>query len=206
MSEQEPVVIPGTRKRTVIIVVAVGVLVLGVTAAVIASTMNQTPVDAGTPTPTVTATPAPAAGPTAAGELDEVVATDVIETALAAPISTAGTAGDLDALLKNVAIDSYAAELEAQWLELSSQGWTVSGAPALISASVTKLDTTATASTAEVTACVDSSDVVITDHAGDPIGDAAAMMPRALHLFTLMQGDDGTWRIASHSFPNDPNC
>lgn len=79
------------------------------------------------PTPSVTATPAPAADPTEVGELDETVATDVIVTALAAPISTATTPGDLEALLKNVATDAYAAELEAQWLELNSQGWTVSG-------------------------------------------------------------------------------
>lgn len=210
MSEDVAVGTPGSRKRTLAIWAAIGAIALGVAATAIALTMNQVSVDAEqstpTPTPTVTATPAPAADPTALGELDETTATDVLETALAAPISTVGTEGDLSELLKNVAIDAYAAEVEAQWLELSSQGWTVSGAPALISATVTALDTSTATSTAEVTACLDSSDVIIADYAGDPIGDAAVMTPRALHLFTLQQGDDGLWRISSHSFPNDPKC
>lgn len=212
MSEDVSVGTPGARKRTVAVWVAVGALVLGVTGAIIAVTLNQgsaggpdgsaTPM----PTPSVTATPAPAADPTEVGELDETVATDVIVTALAAPISTATTPGDLEALLKNVATDAYAAELEAQWLELNSQGWTVSGSPDLVSTAVTALDTDAAVPTAQVTACLDSSAVVIADYAGDPIGDVSAMTPRALHLFTLLQGDDGVWRISSHTFPNDPTC
>ena len=57
-----------------------------------------------------------------------------------------------------------------------------------------------------MTACIDSSAVSILDAAGAPIGDDSAKMPRALHLFTLVQGADDIWRIANHSFPNDPTC
>lgn len=159
-----------------------------------------------TPTPTVTATPAPAAPPTEAGELADDQALATIEAALAAPIASVGTSADLEALLKDVAVDSYAAELEAQWQELLSQGWTIKGAPTLVSSEVTSLDSKSSPPTAEVSACIDSSAVSILDAAGAPIGDESAKTPRALHLFTLVQGSDDIWRIASHSFPNDPTC
>ncbi|WP_314424384.1 hypothetical protein [uncultured Microbacterium sp.] len=158
------------------------------------------------PSPTVTATPAPAAPPTVDGELDDDAALVTVETALAAPISTVGTSEDLAVLLKDVAVDAYAAEIEAQWQELVSQGWTITGEPTLVSSDVTAVDAEADPATAEITACIDSSAVAILDANGDRIGDESATMPRALHLFTLVQGDDDIWRIASHSFPNDPTC
>lgn len=158
------------------------------------------------PTPTVTATPAPAGPATAVGTIDDDEALATIETALAAPISTASTSADLDALLKDVAVDAYAEELEAQWQELVSQGWSITGAPVLISSSVTSLTADTDPPTAQVTACIDSSAVEMLDAAGTPIGDDSARMPRALHLFTLVQGSDDIWRIAAHSFPNDPTC
>jgi hypothetical protein len=158
------------------------------------------------PTPTVTATPAPAAPPTTDGELDDDAALVTVETALAAPISTMGTSEDLAVLLKDVAVDAYAAEIEAQWQELVSQGWTITGEPALVSSDVTTLNAEADPATAEITACIDSSAVSILDANGDRIGDESATVPRALHLFSLVQGDDDIWRIANHSFPNDPTC
>ncbi|MGM1017106.1 MAG: hypothetical protein ACQEW8_06160 [Actinomycetota bacterium] len=190
--------------------VALGAIVLGAVGAIIAfALMNGDGGDAApsaSPTPTVTATPAPAADPTETGELDEESAVDAIETALAAPFATVGTSDDLAELLKNVAVDAYAAELEAQWQELISQGWTIDGSPSLVSAEVTDLDADADTPTASVTACVDSSEVTISDAAGDQIGDPAATEPRALHLFTLIQGSDDVWRISAHGFPNDPTC
>ncbi|MFK4762369.1 hypothetical protein ACI3KS_15670 [Microbacterium sp. ZW T5_45] len=158
------------------------------------------------PTPTVTATPAPAGPATAVGTIDDDEALATIETALAAPISTAGTSADLDALLKDVAVDAYAEELEAQWQELASQGWSITGTPVLVSSSVTSLTADTDPPTAQVTACIDSSAVEMLDAAGAPIGDDSAKTPRALHLFTLVQGSDDIWRIAAHSFPNDPTC
>lgn len=159
-----------------------------------------------TPTPSVTATPAPAATPSSPDDLADADASEVIEMALAAPIAAVGTSADLAELLKNVAVDSYAAELEAQWQELISQGWTLTGAPELVSTQVTRIDMDAESPTAAVTACVDSSGVIIADAAGQPVGDPAARMPRALHLFDLIQGQDGLWRISAHAFPNDPEC
>lgn len=200
----------GAHRRTMILWVALGAIVLGAVGAIIAfALMNGDGGDAApsaSPTPTVTATPAPAADPTETGELDEESAVDAIETALAAPFATVGTSDDLAELLKNVAVDAYAAELEAQWQELISQGWTIDGSPSLVSAEVTDLDAGAGTPTASVTACVDSSEVTISDAAGDQVGDPAATEPRALHLFTLIQGSDDVWRISAHSFPNDPTC
>lgn len=167
---------------------------------------NTSSSESPSPTPTVTATPAPAGPATAVGTIDDAEALTTIETALAAPISTAGTSADLAALLKDVAVDAYAAELEAQWQELVSQGWSITGAPVLVSSSVTSLNTDADPATAEVSACIDSSAVELLDAAGAPIGDDSAKMPRALHLFTLVQGSDDIWRISAHSFPNDPTC
>jgi hypothetical protein len=199
------------KRRRKAIWITTGVLVL-ITAGTIATfaTMNAggggSSPGAASPTPVVTATPAPAGPATAVGELDDDEALLTIETALAAPIGSVGTSADLEALLKDVAVDSYAAELEAQWQELVSQGWSIQGSPTLVSSDVTSMKADAAVPTAEVTACIDSSAVSMLDADGKPIGDASAKTPRALHLFTLVQGTDDIWRIASHSFPNDPTC
>ncbi|MGW8482198.1 hypothetical protein ACWGJP_03625 [Microbacterium sp. NPDC055903] len=192
--------------------VALGALIIAVAGVAVAIALGSggspSGSESGQPAPTasVTETPAPAADPTEVGELEEDQALDVIQTALAAPIASVGTSADLQELLRDVAADSYAAELEAQWQEYAANGWTVTGTPELISADVTDLDTDASPATAAVTACIDSSAVTIEDAAGEPIGDPSARAERALHLFSLAQGDDGTWRITAHSFPNDPKC
>lgn len=201
---------PDARKRRAlwISLAAATVIVIGVIIALVitAGDRGSTTGAGPSPSPSVTATPAPAGPPTAAGELDDDEALITIETALAAPISTVGTSADLAALLKDVAVDAYAAELEAQWQELVSQGWSITGTPTLVSSIVTSMSTDSDPATAEVTACIDSSAVSILDSAGNPIGDDSAKTPRALHLFTLVQGADDVWRIANHSFPNDPTC
>lgn len=202
----------GAQKRTIAIWCAIAALILIVVGTVIAFAVVpglSGPIRSAadpTPSPSVTATPAPAATPSSTDAFDEADASEVIGLALAAPIATVGTSADLAELLKNVAVDSYAAELEAQWQELVSQGWTLSGAPQVVSTQVTHIDVNAETPTAAVTACVDSSEVVIADAAGNPVGDPAATMPRALHLFDLIQGQDGLWRISAHTFPNDPEC
>jgi hypothetical protein len=161
---------------------------------------------AAAPTPTPTLTPAPAATATPHGKLDSAQADDVVNAALAVPVTKAGTSTDLDELLKNVAVKGYAAELQAQWQELTSQGWTVTGRPVVVSSKVTALHADGTEATAQITTCVDSSAVKILDSAGNRVGDPSATTPRALNLFSLIQGKDGVWRISSHSYPNNPTC
>jgi hypothetical protein len=205
------------RRKAVWISLAAAILIaIGVTVAFALTTPSDdgtpgadppsTASSTASPTPTVTSTPAPAGPTTAVGTIDDDEALVTIETALAAPIGTAGTAADLAAVLKDVAVDSYAAELEAQWQELVSQGWSITGTPVLVSSTVTSMNSDSDPPTAEITACIDSSAVTLLDADGDPIGDDSAKTPRALHLFTLVQGPDDIWRIATHSFPNDPTC
>ena len=139
---------------------------------------------------------------TTPGELREDEASELIALAVA-PVPESVTT---DSQLSDVAIDAYAEELEAQWLELSSQGWAMTGSPVVAELEISELDASSDPVTAEISACIDSSDVSMTDADGEPIGDPSATMPRALHLFTMVQADDGSWRVAAHSFPDDPRC
>ena len=139
---------------------------------------------------------------TTPGKLREDEASELIALAVA-PVPESVTT---DSQLSDVAIDAYAEELEAQWLELSSQGWAMTGSPVVAELEISELDASSDPVTAEISACIDSSDVSMTDADGEPIGDPSATMPRALHLFTMVQADDGSWRVAAHSFPDDPRC
>ena len=175
------------------------------------------PTDPGGPTPSDPPSAAPsnppssnappdAPGPAADGELDEDSATEVISTAIETPLDSADTADALDVALADIAVEGYAAELESQWLELTSQGWSQTGSPQVESLEIISLETESDPVAAQVVACIDSSDVITVDASGAPIGDSSATSPRALHHFTMVQGEDGIWRISSHSFPDDPSC
>lgn len=171
------------------------------------STTGPDPTDSPSPTdPPASGAPSGGAVSTAPGELDEEEASELITLAVAPVPESVSTDSQLSDSLSDVAIDAYAEELEAQWLELSTQGWSMSGEPTVAELDITTLDDTSTPVTAEVSACIDSSDMRMTDADGELIGDQSATMPRALHLFTMVQADDGTWRVAAHSFPDDPRC
>ncbi|MFT4157695.1 MAG: hypothetical protein QM630_07195 [Microbacterium sp.] len=205
--------ITGDRSRARTIATAIGVVAIAAAGVIAATTLlpaSQSPkADSSTsPSPSVTATPLPASDATAPGALEESEAATIVDAVLSVPLAleSIGTESDLDALLRDIAADSYAAELHATWQEYLTNGWTVKGTPTVESAEVTSLDDAARPATAEVTACIDSTDVTIVDAAGNPVGDQSARAPRALHLFSLIQSEDGTWRITAHSFPNDPKC
>lgn len=170
---------------------------------------SDSPAAPGSPTPPDTPSSAPpsdAPRTTDAGELDEDSATDVVSVAIDTPLTSADTEEALGDTLVDIAIEGYAAELEAHWLELTSQGWSQTGSPHVESLEIITLDTDSNPVTAQVVACIDSSEVVTVDAVGDPVGDPSAASPRALHHFTMVQGDDGVWRISTHSFPDDPSC
>lgn len=161
--------------------------------------------------PSTPARPDPSSAPqavvsTAPGELSEEDATALVEIAVVPPLDEVGTEQALDSALAGVVIDSYAEELHAQWLELTSQGWTLTGAPTVQSLEITALDDTSQPVTAEVLVCIDSSDVRIVDADGNVVGDPEAVMARAQHRFTMIQADDGIWRISSHAFPDAHEC
>lgn len=136
------------------------------------------------------------------GRLDDAAAADIVQHIVAVPYEPAETSEELDTRLGDVAEGSYLAELEAEWQELLSAGWSISGTPRVVTAEVTDVD--ADGERATVAACVDSSAVRTLDAAGDPIGENAT--PRALHIFTLALTPGGTWRIAAHGFLDDPAC
>lgn len=161
--------------------------------------------------PSTPARPDPSSAPqavvsTAPGELSEDDATALVEIAVVPPLDEVDTEQALDSALVDVVIDSYAEELHAQWLELTSQGWTLTGAPTVQSLEITALDDNSQPVTAEVLVCIDSSDVRIVDADGNVVGDPEAVMARAQHRFTMIQADDGIWRISSHAFPDAPEC
>lgn len=52
--------------------------------------------------------------------------------------------------------------------------------------------------------CLDSSQVKVKNAVGDVINNTSAP-ERSLNIFTLIQ-DNGQWKIASHDFPNNPDC
>ena len=167
---------------------------------------TDAPTASGSPTASSSPSPAGPLTPAGPGELDEDSAAAVVSSAIGAPLTSADTEAALADVLAGVAVEGYAAELEAQWLELTSQGWSMTGSPHIESLEITTLDTDSDPASAEIVACIDSSEVTMIDAAGDPVGDPSATSPRALHQYTMVQGNDGIWRISSHSFPNDPSC
>lgn len=202
---------PRPRRTRVLVLSAVGVLAvaMGITAV----TLSGLPVPGvpglpGGPAsdgdPATAAEPVEPAPVTEPGALDDDEAAAIVQHVLATPFEPVETAEELDARMQSVAVDHYLEELEAEWLELVTSGWSFSGKPEVVSAEVTDLGSSKQGATAEVVACIDSSQVRMLDAEGDPIGDSAA--PRARQLFTLTQGDDTGWRIAARSFPDNPEC
>ncbi len=147
--------------------------------------------------------PAPPAPPTEPSALDAGAAEDVIETVLET-VATTAPSSDPSIVLANLAGGGYLAEIDAQYQELAANGWTMRGNPTIESTAVVSMDAAANPVTAVVSACIDSSDVTMLDLAGVPVGGQST--PRSTHLFGLVQEADGTWKITSHWFPNDPAC
>lgn len=165
------------------------------------------PADSGTAGPTPSApTDVPSSAPvTTAGPLDDDSAQEVVGSYLTAAAGLETDTTDVSARVNSIAGESLIAELEADLLELDSQGWQRTGAPVAVSATVIDQDENSSPPTATVQACIDSSDVQVVDAAGEPLpNDPSAN--RALNVYTLAQNDDGAWIIVSRSFPPDPSC
>lgn len=147
--------------------------------------------------------PETAGGSGGAGPLDEDGADTIITAALSAPLTESEDNEDLAARIGGFAAGAYAAELEAQWQELVVNGWSISGAPEIVTTTVEIADDERSA---VATSCIDATAVHVLDSAGEPIGADAASGNRALHRFTLTRGDDDVWRVTGHDFPDDPAC
>ncbi|WP_221585059.1 ARC6/PARC6 family protein [Microbacterium sp. G2-8] len=161
-----------------------------------------------TPGPSPTAAPRtapPTPEPTAApvtGDLEEDAVRDLIDSALLP--STRGDKGNRVGLIRQLSdavAGSYLAELEAQDAELAENGWTLEGDPVVESVEILSHH----GRDASVRACIDSSDVVMRDDAGDPVGSLDARSVRAASVFDFVR-EKGVWRITARSFPDDPTC
>ncbi|RNE67371.1 hypothetical protein [Cryobacterium tepidiphilum] len=168
-----------------------------------------TPAAASTATPTApaaknsaTAKPAPAtpAPGTPGVPLDNTHAKASLHGFLGA-VATVDNVSDVKKQLSPVATGAILEELGNEHLELDSNGWTQHGQSVVDSVKV--LHTTAT--TATVQACIDSSAVTILDNKGNPIGTPDTNR-RALNIYTLTQGTDGTWQVTDRTFPDNPTC
>lgn len=106
--------------------------------------------------------------------------------------------------INKAATGAAADEFLAQALEYGVNGWSQEGSSKIVGEP--KLaDTTFNGKKAKIMqVCVDSSAVKVKDSAGN------IMTPdhgpkRSLNIFTLVQ-ENGTWKIAAHDFPNNPDC
>lgn len=136
------------------------------------------------------------------GEIGEEAASDLITSTLVA-VAQAPVLALPQSFLANVATGAYVAEIEARFTEFEANGWSTQGVPIVESASVIE-NSGGPPATATVEACIDSSAVVILDAAGESVG--ASTTPRAKNLFTLSQEPNGSWRITSRTFSDDPAC
>lgn len=128
------------------------------------------------------------------------------EALLAAALTPPNSAGasevvDLERAFADIAADAFQEEIESEWLELSSSGWSITGERVVNELEITDLDDR----TATIVACIDSSDVALIDAAGHPVGSESAGPVRAQHIFTLAK-HDGAWRVTDRTFPDDPTC
>lgn len=135
-------------------------------------------------------------------KIDPGSAEVLIGAALTAPNSTHVAATvDLERAFADIAADAFQEEIESEWLELASSGWTLSGERRVTDLEITEHE----GNVATVVACIDSSDVTLVDAAGDPVGSDSARAPRASHVYTLVR-DDSVWRVTDRTFADDPTC
>lgn len=155
-----------------------------------------------TPTPIPTVVP-PTTGPSAPAAAVEDAFEDLVSSVL--DVTTTVNAGDIDVVLdslKAVAAPIYLSGVEAERMELEDQGWTRSGQATVDGVETLEYDASKTPATASIRACIDSSDVVIHDAAGDVVTGGS---PRAWKIFAIEQVD-GAWKIIGQTFADDPAC
>ena len=161
------------------------------------------------PSSTSTASPSPTAPPAppvmTQGSIDDDSAEKLVSAYVTAASEVSPDGGQVAQQVSAVAGDALIGELESRLLELESNGWTSSGVPRVVSATVIEQDDSADPPTATVEACIDASDVRVLDSAGDPLPSDTASA-RALNVYVINQQDDGSWILISHTFPDNPAC
>ena len=118
-------------------------------------------------------------------------------TRTATALSDPGNPVDLSDVLTGSALDEYLAQSE----EFMNTGVHQEGAPTIENARIT--NTSEDGTSLEVEACVDSSAVQVLNDQGTDL--RASQPKRSLTIFTLTN-PDGSWKLASETFPDDPTC
>lgn len=106
--------------------------------------------------------------------------------------------------IEAVAVDSAAAEFAVQASEYALAGWHYEGSSTVVG-TPRMAETQYKGQPARILeVCMDSSSVKIYDENNQPVKDDDSPK-RSLNIYTLVQVD-GQWKIATHDFPNNPDC
>lgn len=106
--------------------------------------------------------------------------------------------------IENISVDSAAAEFAVQASEYAMAGWHYEGSSTVVG-TPRMADTQYKGQPAHLLeVCMDSSSVKIYDENNQPVKDDSSPK-RSLNIYTLVQVN-GQWKIATHDFPNNPDC
>lgn len=97
-------------------------------------------------------------------------------------------------------------ELQGQFDEFQNSGWVQTGAPVIAAVLGYEDLETEQGFLRRLSICVDSSTVELKDQEGLILLAAAEPGSRKSLNYYDLQEQDGTWKVVSHSFPDDPAC
>lgn len=106
--------------------------------------------------------------------------------------------------IEAVAVDSAAAEFAVQASEYALAGWHYEGSSTVVGTPRMAESQYKGQPARILEVCMDSSSVKIYDENNQPVKDDDSPK-RSLNIYTLVQVD-GQWKIATHDFPNNPDC
>lgn len=110
---------------------------------------------------------------------------------------------EVTAQLEEAAVGGALDQYLATAMEYAQAGWRVEGSSKVVgSPKLAEGDYQGQAAKI-LEVCLDSSDVKVLDQAGNTV--SSDQHPRSLNIFTLVE-EGGSWKIASHDFPNDADC
>lgn len=104
--------------------------------------------------------------------------------------------------INKVAVDNAAEEYAASAAEYAQNGWHYEGTSTVVGSPKVAEGTYQGKRARFVEVCLDSSQVKTKDSSGRELQSGGK---RALNIYTLVESD-GTWKIAQHDFPNNPDC
>lgn len=152
------------------------------------------PVPEGTPPPALEELPEPAR---------EVLLT-FIDTAAAMRVEPNVSTADPD--YSQIADGSALGELTGQFEEFQDNGWVQSGPAKVLSVQAVQDLEAEGGPVRRLSICIDSSAMELKDQDGQVLLAAAEPGTRKALNYYDLQERDGSWKVVSHSFPDDPAC